>query len=406
MRTWRQLAALAATGSVVLGTWYGCAIYSPGLLEDVDDGGPSDATPANGDAEPDGGPPVDPCTVNGTLPRPSVNDAPGSVDQELIFAMRPLNVDWDGNRLDASTQLPSTNFGFNLDLTCTCPGPESCKSIVAGRQHCDDGANGNDNAAYTLLSSFSGSTVSLADALTRPFGEGQFNMLIRLTRYNGSDEDQQVVVHVVLSPGTTETADGGRTVPKFDGNDEWLIDPTSIAGTGANFTFALGDQSAYVTRGTLFASLDFKILRIPFELNVGNGDTARAYVDLTGTILSAKLTKLPNKTFRIENGILGGRWSTRALLQSIGEIRGLDSKNKDKRLCQIPLLYAGLKSEICGAADISATSTTAPSEPCSALSFAYPFTASPAKFGKVAPPVTSDAGCTQPDGAPFSDECF
>ena len=135
------VAATAAT------TWSACSIYDASLLlpaptstdgaSSVDTGLPS--SDANGDAPstPDGGT----CAHVSPPSRPSSSSSAAG-DGGAIFALASLDF----------SEVPDSGvpYGYDLDDTCTCPGPDSCVNSASTSPHCDE-LGGRDNSAGALL---------------------------------------------------------------------------------------------------------------------------------------------------------------------------------------------------------------------------------------------------------------
>jgi hypothetical protein len=368
---WRGLAPRARfTGAViiVLGS---CAVYDSSLLIDAS----ADVVPGEAGAD------VDPCSHAEPPPRPAADDPTDASDIEFVTVLTSIDFGLDGGV-----------FGFDLDHTCTCPGPESCvpqKGVTA--KHCDDDA-GRDNAGGGLIQTFSALTPQLSTAaLDTHVGQGQFSLAVRVRNYNGTLNDTQIALAAFTSNGTLPLTDAGlNPVPKHDGTDQWGIDPLSLVGTPPPYVAVNEDDSAYVAGGVVVASVAF-----PFGLGTTFGEN---FLRLDGALLVGAITKGP-LGYSI-TGVVTGRWDTRNLLTGMQGIK--DPFNAGQFLCGTDSTYQAFKGAICAASDISRIgSNDNTGAPCDALSLALGFTTEPALLGPLYP---NKIGTT-PCGATYSDQC-
>jgi hypothetical protein len=351
-----------------------CALYDSSLL--IDASAP-DATPADSGADVV----VDPCDHAEPPTRPSADDPSDASDIELVTAV--TNVDFGGDG--------GTTLGFDLDHTCTCPGPESCVPGQGGNGHCDD-SRGRDNAGGALIQEFSELTTQLSTAkINTNFENGVDTMVIRVRQYNGTANDTQVALAVFVSTGTVPLDDAGANpIPKHDGTDMWGLDPSSVVGTPPPYVAVNEDTSAYVTNGVLVGSVSF-----PFRVGNAFGPN---FLRLDGAFLVATLA--PSGSGYAMSGVITGRWDTRNLLTGMQGIH--DPLVAGQYLCGTDSTYQGFKSAICAAADIaSLASSDNTGAPCDALSLAVGFTSEPAMLGGLLPAGTPPSPC----GATYSDQC-
>jgi hypothetical protein len=349
---------------VVLGS---CAVYDGSLLLD----GSADVVVS------DAGGDVDPCNHAFPPARPVADDPSDASDIQLIVALSSVDFALDGGAV-----------GFDLDHTCTCPGPESCVSTMS---HCDD-SEGRDNAGGALIQTFSTLTTQLSTArVNMDLGDGEDSMLLRVTNYNGTLNDTQVSLAVFISNGTVPLTDAGlNPLPKHDGTDQWGIDPSSVSGTPPPYAAVNEDDTAYVANGVVVASVSF-----PFGLGNSFGSN---FLRLDGAFLVGTITT--GSFGYVITGVVTGRWDTRNLLTGM---QGLaDPLNPGMYLCGTDPTYIGFKNAICIAADIASISTNDNTgAPCDALSLALGFTSEPALLGGL----LTHHGAPTPCGATYSDQC-
>ncbi len=355
-----------------------CSIYDVSLLgRGVDAGGAGDAAADAVGAEA-GGDSGDPCAHAFPPARPAA-DSPDGSDRDFVLSLTRVDFDIDGG----------AGVGFDLDGTCTCPGPESCRTAPGAPQHCDDPA-GRDNSGGQLVAKFAKLTDSFSAAkLNGALEKGTSGMLVRVRRYNGGADDTSVEVAVFTSNGIVSTDGGGSPVPRHDGTDPWSSSPNSLlGGIGPPFIPQFVDVSAYVAGGALVAKFDF-----PLRLF----SNARPFT-LHGSVLTGDLIVVPGG-YALTHGKLAGRWSARELLTSLQAVA--DPFSPGNFLCGSSVTYQGVKSQICGAADVSDKLSIDPTAPCDALSIALGFESEPAQLGGV----VADPPVVEPCGASYTDQC-
>jgi hypothetical protein len=211
--------------------------------------------------------------------------------------------------------------------------------------------------------------------------------LVWLSSYNGQADDSEVVLSTVTSTGIVTDADAGtRSPPKWDGTDEWSVDPMSVVGSpvvnesGYHYTPTVTTTAAYVTNYTLVASVS----GVPVGLGVGTITLSHAY-------LVAHITPLPGVGYRLD-GQLAGRMTTRSILGLLAAFR--DPLDHTQYLCGSDPTFQAFRMSFCDSADIMfdpmADKTDAS---CDALSVALGFVAISARFGAEYPQDTFIAGC-------------
>lgn len=372
------LAAAVSLAGIALGISVACG---PGSIGDLTAG------------RRDGGADAKVCdnAVAPSRPAPSTD---GRSIEDLTFAADDMRVE---NGEAPASALPPPK-GLDLDLSCGCDEPPTCVRLVdSGLAACDD-PQGRDNEAARQLAN-----LALVFDLFRPtflrerIHDGAFSVLFTLQKWNGKEDDPEVLVSIRPSVGTTAGPDGVRPRPKFDGNDEWDLDPGSLSN-GQSYvgrrcdeadvpcTALALDTTAYVRGGTLVAT--FKDVALRITSTSGNFE-----FPFRGATVFAKITGGPG-TWRIA-GEMVGRFPVDRLLTIAGS-----AEFNDQSLCRSPQ-YAGFKDALCGAADIAADpSNDRKGRPCDGLSGGLSFTASPARIGGVRASSQLTGECTG-----FTDTC-
>jgi hypothetical protein len=362
--------------------FFGCAVYGPSLLGTADggmDGGPSDA----GDEQAV-------CNSATYPPRPMADDPDGGDAGDIVLAIRSIRFDVDaggGNLL-----------GWDLDRVCTCPGKPSCNPGDA-QVVCDD-PNGRDNSGGLLLQNFMAFAGSAFDAqkLNARINAGDFTMLVRIRDWNGTANDTRVTGELFLSNGMKGSEDGGTPqTPKWDGTDSWTLDPNTLfGGTGPPY-IPLPDSvdvAAYVTNGLMVAALNEVSLNL-----VASSGSGSLKIGITGAVITGHLTPAGGGLWKMDDGLIAGRWATRRFLTSFATIKDPLGTGY---LCGDSGTYQSIKKLICNARDISAlVQNDNTGAPCDAVSISFGLTAAPALLGNLNPKPPP----AQPCGSMWTDEC-
>ena len=372
-RRWR-LAAVLLGGALVIA---GCTLLNP--LSDYDRGSPKSGDAASDAIQEFAPDVVEAGCIHSRWPAPTNRDDVGtSATYVMAFSALDFGGSEKGQLID----------GFDLDNVCTCPEKASCKPLFASEAGQCDFAGGFDNAAGRLVvqAAVGNPTISQT-AVNSRMQAGEDGLLLQIAKYNGTPNDSQVDVSIFRSSHGTQVVrdDAGKRPPlAHDGSDKWLIDDTSVRG--APYIPMFVTSSAYVVDSKLVALGDF-------PLGLGT-----LVIDLEGTVVVGTLSKAPGG-FRIDNGVIGGRWATRKLLTGLQTIR--EPGNFDSHLCLDSGIYRDIKKQICLAADIR---TKAMSDnmggDCDALSVALHFTSEPATLGTIEV-IEVDLPC----GATYVDDC-
>lgn len=382
-RVRRRTLALCALPVICAVILVRCSIYDASLLLPASqEAGSGDAVaPTNDGAAADGS--VDPCAHVHAPLQPTTEDGTGDVD--MVLAASYIRVLPSGT---ISLPHPALPMGLDLDNTCTCPGPETCKGL-SGTPHCD-GDGGTDNSTGGVFTSFAALTSDFSDdALNASLRAGASTVLFRVKGYNGGQNDKQVTFIVYTSrglyrgPPSDAGTDDAASPPQYDGTDIWSIDPSSLLGGSSvdagmscegNDTVCVplyADTEAYVKDGELVAHVDFPI-------TIGPAGTSLV-LTISAATLHAKL--IPDgASFRIDDGQIAGRFNAGGMITALGV--STDPVTKKGALCNNQIVYQNIKARVCNAADIM----THPiddntGKACDALSIAISFSASPGHLG-------------------------
>ncbi|MDB4995514.1 MAG: hypothetical protein JWM74_2946 [Myxococcaceae bacterium] len=278
--------------------------------------------------------------------------APGSSDVTLLTAVVALD--------------PSQGqVGLDLDGVCTCsPDPGSCKTTGA-KEHCDtDG--GVDNTGAPLFKKLVALSVGNANTVNNLIDIGQLGFVIRVTGYNGFEDDDEVEISTFVSHGTPLDDAGVPTAPSRDGGVlAYTIDPTTTLTPDA-----ASPETSPFARARGFVR-QHRLILTDSRIVVGLGALS---MTLTNAVLMATI-KPQNGAYALEDGVMTGRLETKDVLFSLGAFA-----IQSVPVCPGTATYEGLKAVICNAQDVSSdpkkdnTGTD-----CDAISVGITFEARPTK---------------------------
>lgn len=335
-----------------------------------------------------------------------------SDDEDLPPFFLGIDRLWLGNqRLDGTKDNNAwEDFGFDLDNTCTASptcDPEryisSCKRTQAGTV--PDGNLCRDNNFGKLQFLVSGSAdVGGRYGLNDGFFNcglcyGKYNILIRVTGYNGTKNDDNVRVDLYRSPGLeteiplTECKAGLEPpICWWVSNAPWTIDRNGTADpTSQVFPDAkIFDAHAFVRDGYLIAFLPPKsLLWFPGHFL----DTTTFPLQLTNGIVSARISRANDGTFQLTDGVIGGRVTEQDILLGFRQVG----------LCEGEPLVDVAKTAVHSNLDVTADPNAPPDTPCDSISLGLVFSARQANAGSLVdgpelvecpPPPNAGAGGT------------
>jgi hypothetical protein len=308
-------------------------------------------------------PPADPCQ-HALYPSTPLRAAePG--EKEIVVAVRKFD-------LGLAEKAPAV--GFDLDRTCTtCGGDggigETCAPRDPTIQHCDD-EQGRDNAARTLFQQLQVLKVDIEASLNANVESGLSTLLLRVQKYNGVENDSDILVSIFGSSGLRQELDDGGTLysaAAFDGGDSWSVSRSQLLPSVDPYVSTQARQG-YVSGRTLV--VPHASVSIPLREGVS--------VDLTEAVIVATID--PSGT-TITGGTIAGRWPVADALHVCGEFSVPDGT--DRPICDDPAFDSVVKPHICGEADLTAEAGAPASTPCDALSIAFAFTTVPALLGEI-----------------------
>ncbi len=300
-------------------------------------------------------------------------------------------IDGDPTRLCVGKRPDGTEIDNALDLdgVQTCAqlpdGGVQANSCRARAEVCDP-VGGGDNKGLSLATISFGATTNASSDPNVLIRQGRATLLLRLSAYNGRDDDDEVRVGIIQGLGLA--ADGGIAspdsgiTPKFDGTDEWVADEKSVPPEQPPRVMA---QTAYVVDGLLVAR--FRGATVSFG---GSG------TDLTADelVLTGQLVKDGRgQVLRLDKGRLAARLPATTLWK-YATGRSLSGNT----VCNDPELRKKALDLVCNSLDLpSGDQVFAPDEPCDAVSYAAGFYATRANLArdpKPGPDASPPFSCT------------
>lgn len=396
--------ALAACSAAVT-----CSEYDSSLLHFSAQGGagPSDAEPHDATPEPQAEPTPEPspepvpeagpepteetgpdprwcdtCKDTGVVRSPCPPQIPETADDigEVVFAMRTMRFGMDATK-------PNDWKALGLDLDClstTSAGvPFACERAgTANSQVVEDGLLGRDNSfarnvggLVVLLESW-GMIDNVELRQNEYCEQGHNGILIGIKGWNGLANDSRVETAMYLSRGVRDQMGQEQVPAKWDGNDPWSIDTTSLTvGDLPKFV----DDASFVTDNVLVAHLPDGV-QITFE-----GSTTALELALNKSTISMKIS---DDRKSATDGIFAGVWGAQIALESMSAFA------EQSGICSDNGAFPTLIQIVTNAPDARLDLVPKVGYACNAISFAMGFTGERAKLGvKVVPPPKQPSKC-------------
>lgn len=348
--------------------------------------------------------PTGACTPGSTWPGPP--DATAALGgDDLLLAVDELNIG----------VMPDGGGPAGFDLDCASTGasladggtaPESCRVHASAFPHVDE-PGGRDDGFYTMVKKLGSTGLSQLFEPNPLIQQGKTTLLLQIKDYSGAESDSVVYVNGFFSGGLQ--SDGGA-----EAGVVWGVDPRSANATmgSVSVTGAHVSKSAYVTGGVLVAFFD--AMWIPLvvpsdgdpQTELGPATASVSWVDIDSAVIVARIVK-DGASFRLEDGHITGRLSTRGALTALGPVPDLmasGAASDAERFCNEGDIgvHAAIKNAFCTGADIARSpgSDNKPMAVCDSVSIAYGFRASPANVADaLSYPIPT--GCD----ASFSEDC-
>jgi hypothetical protein len=357
------------------------------------DAAPSEASSDAADAGPNTA-----CSELGLPDRPDA--AAGGSVPPLLAALRLLDFGIEGESDGGRPTIP----GLNLDLTCSTDlATSSCKLDLLGpgfdKHAKDKSATGIDNAGYGLIQFIGGfSDTFNAEGFNRGISEGRYGAVVRISRWNGQPDDEDVLLELFPAIGFQPHADGGR-LPNFDEDDVWRLDKRFQLGGAVEGSRIVSD-TGWVTSGRLVAR--FGAVTLPLMI----ADDPKPFdIYIRDAVISGTISTNPP----LSDGIIAGRWKTSDFLSELKKIYILESLDiKDTLVCEPrgALLYTSVKEQLCDGRDLRSDSKDNQALPCDAVSTGARIETYRLKsLGKFVDSVDAGPRCETGSVIPADDDC-
>jgi hypothetical protein len=338
------LLGLLATSGALLAV-DGCTIVN-GLSVPVDAGpvtivdGPADAAKDSGDGCNHAVPPSRPTTPDG----PDVTPVVG-VAKEILL----------------STATGAVPVGYDLDEVCTTDN--ATETCTGDKPHVDPpgGIDNNGGDLFNLVKT----RTDVEERVNAGIAQGRTTLLFRISSYNGTANDPNIVFSVYASPGLLDGT-GNPMPPKFVESEAWALDDAQFTALSPDLPTTT--TTGYVSGGVVVA----------FLASTKIGLSSSFAVNLKSAVLTANLDLTGPKPV-MQGGIIAGRWPASDLLHVISRQRTSDA---GKALCDDPVNYGVAKAVICADLDIMVDRIADRTGlACNATSASIRFVAAPASLG-------------------------
>jgi hypothetical protein len=321
-------------------------------------------------------PPRDPCNHAFAPGIPDREDDGGAPTGPLYFAVHEMHLLPMSDAGDA--------LGFDLDGVCTCDprpttaeaGASSCVATAASGVCDSDG--GVDNQLEQIIAPYVklGLDVDKGAAISAHIAEGKQGLLVYLNGYNGTKNDRDVSVSLLLSNGIEDPSGCSNAVvtqnnpkryqPEWCGTDKWSYDPSSVLNGNPNLPANVGQ--GWVNDGVLV-----------YQAAKSTVYFGGAVLTLISPRTAVRLTKV-GTSWHLD-GVIAGRVQDTDFLRAAG-MMAIGGDGGSTYLCTQPVLFSQLKSAMCDSLDLAESEALDfQGRPCSAISFGFSFTADSASLG-------------------------
>ena len=278
-------------------------------------------------------------------------------------------------------------WGFDLDGVCTnapnCKGRRSalpCKSLTT--QLPFDGEDCRDNTFARLMSMLR-RIPQIADGLglrdetiNCELWRGSYNILLRITDYDGSSDDASVRVDWYTSNGLASepswrcpAPDFTAKHPRWASDASWNVDASQLTAAVMEPSrlpaSRISDPDAYVRGGYLVSRFaQAALLRFAGDAKPLRGFATPVHHGLW----VGRLTRAPGAGWTMDDGLIAGRVRSDDLLRSL----------RQSGVCRsgpAAQFVDGIESYVAENTDLLASGSNAPDQACDAMSFGIAFSA-------------------------------
>jgi cysteine-rich repeat protein len=296
-------------------------------------------------------------------------------------------------------------FGFDLDGLCTgsttCPDTHEVSCRPTAERPLTDDDDCRDNALSGLMAILR-QIPDLADDLglsesmfNCELSRGGYNILVRITDYNGTADDPSVRVDWYTSSGLETEPDwlcpsDLQSHARWTRNARFGVDARELAAAitdqGHLPASRVSDASAFVRNGYL-------VSRIPDGAQLRLAGNAKPLRGLSMLVQKAywvgRLAKSEDDAWTMSDGMFAGRVRVEDLFQSLRQAGFCKQSPADT-------LFESIKMYVESSADVLASGQNDPELSCDALSFGIAFNAQEVTPGGAARPLEPLLECCQP----------
>ncbi len=319
--------------------------------------------------------------------RPTSADA--NEDPPIYLAIRELRMG-SRNPDGVANSNAWQNLGMDLDNTCTssptCDTPDpivSCKpngaAVPVDGNYCRDNTFGKLEGFASTIPEVGGKYGLNDEAFNCALCRGDYNFIIRITKYNGKDTDDHIRVDFYPSPGLMAplpwdcSSPTWRNHPCFTADAPWLVSDTAVTAPkgGPDLPDAvLADSDAYVKNGYIIVQLPTNtVFWFP-----GRRALATAFpLRFSQAVVAGRLKKAGDGTWTIEDGTIAGRTRKDDVIAGFRLIG----------FCESDQNYTLMQNFLGASLDILSDGRVDPSTTCDAISVGIGFTAVQSVAGKL-----------------------
>ena len=287
------------------------------------------------------------------------------------------------------------DLGFDLDGVCTnsptCATDTplvSCKPTLAevafDGNYCRDNTFGRLEVQASSIPQIGGTYGLNDDAFNCALCIGAYNFLIKVSKYNGTLNDDSIRVDMYPSPGLEKVLPWGCADPLwrshnvcFTADMPWLVRDTAVTAPtgGPDLPDAvLADPNAYVRNGYLVATLPPDALFWFPTIPGRNAAVATAFpLKFTQALVTGRITKGQDGTWTVQDGTIAGRARESDIIQGFNLIGFCESTDKTD--------YDLMQNFLHGKLDILADGGNDPNTTCDGVSVGIAYTARQATAG-------------------------
>jgi hypothetical protein len=341
---------------------------------------------------------------------PGVGFRPSASSAASLASSDSLPIYFGLNTIQMGTAANGLPVGLDIDSKCTsspsCPDQQtaSCQAPLVQRN--SDGEGCRDNAFADVMAMLAripqlAATLGVNDdEFNCELWRGSYNLLFRLTGYNGASADESLRVDWYTSAGIEQEANWRCPEPDFaikharwPSSAVWRADTRALLGSvtdpGTLPDSRMSDPHAYVRGGYLVSRLpDGSILRL-----IGDAQPFRGFaMPVYGAVWLGHLTRTVAGEWTVSDGLIAGRVRAQDLLQSFQDVGLCKGGPADP-------FVDSVASYIAAGADVLASAEAAREQACDALSFGIAFTASQVTPGQAQRESEPPAACCELAGS-------